>query len=204
MQSKPNLTPLPYILAIIIITIRHLLILLMTYMLSSALQMFLVWKWALKFFIPQHSCHTSIPSSAICFVLKNKISANRLFSSWKLLLFGTNHRYSCKFHWFPIINVSREKPSQLGSIFMLIWCHIRILRSFFSRQPFSDIFWSSCRLSNVTPVVPWLKLSLRFTPWCASQRPNDFIHRKAQKYHSFLNFESNTTLNCSWLRNCQK
>ena len=33
---------------------------------------------------------------------------------------------------------------------------------------------------------------------------NDFINRKTRNYLSFLNFESNTTLKCSWLSNCQK
>ena len=144
-----------------------------------------------------------IPSSAICFVFFRQIA---FFRSENHCFFGTNHRNSCKFHWFPIKKVSRKKLSQSGSIFMLIWWHIRILRSFFSQVPSSDIFWSSCRLSNLTPAVPWLKLSLRCasTPWCASRRPNDFIHRKARNYVSFLNFEPNTTLKCGWLRNCQK
>ena len=56
-----------------------------------------------------------------------------------LFFFGTNHWNSCKFHWFPIKNVSRKKLSQSGSIFMLIWCHTRI-HSCFGRMPSSDIF----------------------------------------------------------------
>ena len=102
--------------------------------------------------------------------------------------FETNHRYFSKFHWFAIKSISRRKLSQSGIIFTLGWFQIRILRNFLGGAAYSEMSSRSCRLSNLAPAVPWSKRTPRFTPWCASRRPSDFIYQKAENYLSFLNF----------------